>query len=187
MFNKVLVATDLLEACDAAVLTALEIAKQNNGEFYILHVLESDSTIYRQFVKHFKTGEEIVSDEAYEKKVKKEIESKCAAALKPSSHKYYQADFEADLHSMEKKLEALCEDIPDGVECEYGVWGGALPHLEIEKYADKQNVDLIIMGSHTKEKSGKWYVGSAMERVSLRSICPVIVVTDPKALLSMDG
>ncbi|MGD9304859.1 MAG: universal stress protein, partial [Desulfobacterales bacterium] len=83
MFKKILVATDMLEACDAAVLTALEIARQNNGEFYILHALESASTIYRQFVKHFKTGEEIVSDEAYEEAVKREIEKKCAGALKP--------------------------------------------------------------------------------------------------------
>ncbi len=80
-----------------------------------------------------------------------------------------------------------CEDIPNELYYEYRVWGGALPHLEIEKYADKNDVDLIIMGSHTKENGGKWYVGSAVERVSLRSICPVIVVTDPKALLSMDS
>ncbi len=53
---------------------------------------------------------------------------------------------------MEKKLEALCKEIPNGIEYEYRVWGGALPHLEIEKYADKKDVDLIIMGSHTKEK-----------------------------------
>ena len=55
-----------------------------------------------------------------------------------------------------------------------------------DQYAEQNDVDLIVMGSHTKEKSGKWYVGSAVEQVSLRSICPVIVVTDPKALLSMD-
>ncbi|MCP3895391.1 MAG: universal stress protein [Bacteroides sp.] len=54
-------------------------------------------------------------------------------------------------------------------------------------YDDQKDIDLIVIGSHTKEKSGKWYAGSAVERVSLRSICPVIVVTDPKALLSMDG
>ena len=306
MFKKILVATDMLEACDAAVLTALEIAKQNNGKFYILHVLESASTIYRQFVKHFKTGEEIVSDEEYEETVKKEIEKKCAGALKPygkyeimvtagfpweeilkwarqnkadlivlgphsgraeekgvtrtsgpigstiegvimrercpvmivnramskerlkfkkvmvstdfskscahafrfaikfaqkhgsqlfifhmlpvaPSPEYSQADYEADLRTIEKKLEALCEEIPIGIDSEYGVWGGALPHLEIEKYAEQNDVDLIVMGSHTKENEGKWYVGSAVERVSLRSICPVIVVTDPKALLSMDS
>ena len=104
----------------------------------------------------------------------------------PPSPKYSQADYEADLHSLEKKLEALCEEIPNGIDYEYGVWGGALPHLEIENYADQNDVDLIVMGSHTKENEGKWYVGSAVERVSLRSICPVIVVTDPKALLDMD-
>jgi hypothetical protein len=53
------------------------------GKLYILHVLESASTIYRQFVKHFKTGEEIVRDEAYEETVKIEIEKKCVGALKP--------------------------------------------------------------------------------------------------------
>ena len=87
---------------------------------------------------------------------------------------------------MEKKLEALYEEIPSGIDGEYKVWGGALPHLEIEKYADKKEIDLIVMGSHTKQKEGKWYVGSAVERVSLRSICLVIVITDPKALLSVE-
>ena len=82
MFNKVLAATDLLEACGGAVLTAIEIAKQINGSLYILHVLESDSTIYREFVKHFKTGKEIVNYKEYEKTVKEEIDKKCAGALK---------------------------------------------------------------------------------------------------------
>jgi nucleotide-binding universal stress UspA family protein len=105
----------------------------------------------------------------------------------PPSPEYSQADYEAELHALEKKLATLCEEIPHGIDYEYGVRGGALPHLEIEKYAEQHDVDLIVMGSHTKEKEGKWYVGSAVERVSLRSICPVIVVTDPKALLSMDS
>ena len=67
------------------------------------------------------------------------------------------------------------------------MWGGAIPYLEIMRAAEKENVDRIIMGSHTKEKKGKWYVGSAVERVSYRSYCPVIVVTDPKALLSISS
>jgi nucleotide-binding universal stress UspA family protein len=73
----------MLEACDAAVFTALEIAKQNQGELYILHVLESGAIIYRQFAKDFNTGEKTVSNEAYEKSVKKEIKKKCAGALIP--------------------------------------------------------------------------------------------------------
>jgi nucleotide-binding universal stress UspA family protein len=46
---------------------------------------------------------------------------------------------------------------------------------------------LIVMGSRIKEKGGKWYVGSAVERVSHRSNCPVVVVADPKALSGMDS
>jgi nucleotide-binding universal stress UspA family protein len=296
MFEKVLVATDMLEACDAAVLTALGIAQQNKGKLYVLHVLESASTIYRKFVKHFITGAELVCTEEYQKTVKEKIDKKIAIAREadvnyeitvstgfpweeiiklarkrrvdliilgphagmaaekgvvrtagtigstiegvikrercpvmivnrviskgslefkrivvsidfskscryalqfairyaqkynsklfifhmlpiPPFSQYSQADYEADIGTVEKKLRALCEEIPNGVDREYKVWGGVLPHLEIEKYAENEDADLIIMGSHTKENDGKWYVGSAVERLSLRSLCPVIVVT----------
>ena len=83
------------------------------------------------------------------------------------------------------ELKTLCKKIPNGIEHEYKVWEGTLPYLEIIKYARENDIDLIAMGSHTKEKGEKWYVGSAVEQVSSRSMCPVAVVTDPKALLKM--
>lgn len=73
MFKKILVATELVELCDAPVLTALKIAEQNDAQLSILHVLDSDTTKDRRFVKHFRTGEEIVSSTEYEETVKKEI------------------------------------------------------------------------------------------------------------------
>ena len=39
-----------------------------------------------------------------------------------------------------------------------------------------------MLGSHTRQSEGKWYPGSAVERVSYRANCPVMVVTDPQAL-----
>ena len=105
----------------------------------------------------------------------------------PPSPEYSQADYETQLHAVKKKLETLCKEIPGGIDYEYSVWGGAFPHLEILKYVDKKDVDMIVMGSHTKNKDGKWYVGSAVEHVSLKSVCPVVVITDPKALSSIDG
>ena len=68
----------------------------------------------------------------------------------------------------------------------YNIWGGALPHQEIIKCAGKNKADLIVMGSHTKKSDGKWYAGSAVERTGFRANCPVIVVTDPEALLAWD-
>jgi nucleotide-binding universal stress UspA family protein len=102
----------------------------------------------------------------------------------PPSPEYTQTDYQRNRQISEEKLEEFCKDIPDGIDFEYSVRGGAFPHLEVLEYAKRKSADLIVMGSHTKESNGKWYVGSAVERVGCRSLCPVIVVSDPIALLT---
>ena len=97
----------------------------------------------------------------------------------PPSNLYTQAMYDSDLKAAQKKLDALCCEIPPEIEAECKVWGGVYPHLEILKYAARKDADTIVMGSHTKDTNGKWYVGSAVERVSYRATCPVIVITDP--------
>ena len=306
MFKRLLAATERVDFCDASVLTALKIAEQNNAQLSILHVLESETTKDRRFVKHFRTGEEIVASAEYEESVKKEIHKSCSDLIKSDVHytikvtpgfpwkeilrlarkektdlivlgphtgraqelgvvrvkgkigstvqgvimhercpvmianrsipeeklkfkkilvgtdfspsckdalllaiklaqkhdskififhmapvppcpQYSQADYDKDINRSKKKLDEFCMVIPAEIEYDFDIWGGALPHLEILKCAGKRDADLIVMGSHTKEKGGKWYVGSAVERVSYRSICPVVVVTDSRVLLTMDG
>ena len=305
MFKRLLAATELVGVCDAPLLTALRIAEQNNAQLSILHVLESDTTKDRRFVKHFRTGEEFVTNTEYEETVKKEIHKSCSGLLGaefhypinvtpgfpwkeilrlakkdktdlivlgphtgraqelgvvrvkgkigstvqgvimhercpvmianrsipaeklkfkkivvgtdysescknallfaiklaqendskitifhmapvPPSSQYSQADYDKDINRLKNKLEEFCKLIPPEIEHDFNIWGGALPHLEILKCAGKKDADLIVMGSHTKEKGGKWYVGSAVERVSYRSVCPVVVVTDPNVLLTMN-
>ena len=306
MYKNILATTDLLAVCDTAVLTAAEIAKQNDAKLYILHVLESAySGKYRHFVKHFKTGEEIVSGADYEEAVKQELDKTCGEALKPYSNyeikvtagfpwketlrwarkkgadlivlgphsgraeekgvarvsgtigstvegvimhercpvmvvnrpipeerlkckkvmvcidfsescefalqfaiklaqkhgsklfmfhmflvplspRYPQGELELESFGLEKELKTFTNKIPNGIEQEHKVWEGTLPYLEILKYARDKDVDLIAMGSHTREKGEKWYVGSAVEQVSSRSISPVAVVTDPKVLLRIE-
>jgi nucleotide-binding universal stress UspA family protein len=100
----------------------------------------------------------------------------------PPSPKYRQADYESDLDTAQKRLHEFCRDIAADIDYQPTAWGGAFPHMEIMKCAEKKDVDLIVMGSHTKENQGKWYTGSAVERVAFRSNCPVVVITDPKAL-----
>ncbi len=302
MFNKVLTATDLLESCDSVVLVAAEIAERHKGMLYVLHVLESGhSGQYRSFVKDFKTGEELLSNEKYEAMVKKHIEGICVGVLKdpgsyetrvrpgypwteilrwarkkgaelivigphsgraeakgvtrvsgmvgstvegvithercpvmivnrfiprerlnfkkimvcidfsescksalefaikvgrkygarlflfhtfavPTSPRYSQDELESEIDALKQKMEDFCKEIPGGIDSEYAVWEGAQPHVEILKFARDKDIDLIAMGSHTKQKGEKWYVGSAVEQVSSRSVCPVTVVTDPKVL-----
>lgn len=302
MFKKILAATDLLTVCDAPVLTAAQIAKQNSAKLHILHVLESASAEDRHLIKNFITGKNIVTSADYERTVKEEIDKIYIDVLKPSVNyeirvtpgfpweeilrwareagtdliilgphstraeekgvvrvvgkigstvegvimhencpviivnpsiqkkrlkfkrilvsidfsrscecalyfavklaqkygsklfpfhmipvppvpKYSRADYEADTDAAKKRLKEFCHEFLEEIDHEYNVWGGALPHLEILKCVEKKDADLIMMGSHTKEKNGKWYAGSVVERTSYRSNCPVVTVTDPEVLL----
>jgi len=305
MFTNVLAAIDRVTVLDAPVLTAARIAEQNNAKLHIIHVLESASSDNRHLIKHFKTGEEIVTGAAYEEAVTEEINKvyaevlgaygnyeirvtpgfpweeilrwarqistdlivlgphstraeekgvvravgkigstvegvimrencpvmivnpsiqrerlefkrilvgidfsrSCECALcfavklgqeygsklfpfhmipVPPLPKYSKADYEADTDTGKKRLKEFCHDLLEGTDHEYSVRGGALPHLEILKYAEKKDAHLIAMGSHTKEKAGKWYAGSVVERASFRSKCAVVVVTDPEVLLPLE-
>lgn len=104
----------------------------------------------------------------------------------PPYPKYSRKDYEADRAAVQKRVEEFCADFVKNVPHEYQIHAGALPHQEILKYAAKNDADLIVMGSHTKESDRKWYAGSVVERTAFRSVCPVVVVTDPDALLAWD-
>jgi nucleotide-binding universal stress UspA family protein len=311
MFNKVMAATARPLECDESVLSASRIAQNNNAKLLILHVLESDSTIYRNHVKHYRTGEEIVWDEAYQEELKEEFDKNCSGhfippdKLKmhiafglpwakilrcareesvdlivlgahsgkadsekkggtggtvgsttegvikhercpvmivnkpipeskvtfkkimvsidfspscisafrfavdlaqkrgsklylfhmlpvPPQPEYTQTRYEADIRKIRQRLEEeFRNDIPGTIETEIYTWGGGYPDMEILKLAAEKDIDLIVMGSHTKIKGklqeARWYVGSAVERVSAKSLCPVIVITDPKVLEKWEG
>lgn len=105
----------------------------------------------------------------------------------PPYPKYSREDYNADLRNSEKRLTALYDIYLEQTDHQYLIRPGALPHQEILQCAEKNDIDIIIMGSHTKEKSGKWYPGSAVERVSYQAKCPVIIITDPEALQPWGG
>jgi nucleotide-binding universal stress UspA family protein len=108
----------------------------------------------------------------------------------PPQAKYSQDDYAADVQAARQRLQSFGRASMGAVnpehDPEYGVLGGVHPHLEILKWAESKAVDAIIMGSHTTTNHGSWYPGSAVERVSFRSRCPVMVVTDPTALNAWD-
>ena len=59
-----------------------------------------------------------------------------------------------------------------------------VPHTEILRKARKENVDLIVMGAHSREedKGAMRYrniVGSTMQRVAKSARCPVLIVARP--------
>ena len=110
----------------------------------------------------------------------------------PPQPEYAQTQYESDIRKIRQRLEEeFRNELPETIETEIDTWGGVYPELEILKLAAEKDIDLIVMGSHTKIKGklqeSRWYVGSAVQRVSARSVCPVVVITDPKVLKKWEG
>jgi nucleotide-binding universal stress UspA family protein len=110
----------------------------------------------------------------------------------PPQPQYSQAKYEAEVRQIHQRLEEdYLSEIPDTIEAKIDAWGGAYPDIEILKFARQNGIDLIVMGSHTKTKErleeSRWYVGSAVERASTGSDCPVVVVTDEEAVEKWKG
>lgn len=100
----------------------------------------------------------------------------------PPYPKYTRADYETDRAAANERLTYFCREYLTETDWTCHIQPGALPHLELLDCAEKAQADLIVLGSHTRNDQGKWYPGSAVERVSYRSNCPVIVINDPEAL-----
>ncbi len=100
----------------------------------------------------------------------------------PPYPKYSPQALQADRMRMQKRLNALCSRLLEDINHQLFLKPGARPHEELLKFAQQSGADLIIMGSHTKEKAGKWYSGSVVQQVACHSQCPVMVVNGLEAL-----
>ena len=70
---------------------------------------------------------------------------------------------------------------------------GGIPWVEILRFARKESVDLIVMGSYTIKDPKKApllekpHLGENAQQVTLRARCQVSTVTSPKQQLSLKG
>lgn len=90
------------------------------------------------------------------------------------------AVFPKALQKMEEALEVRAARVRDaGVSCDIELIEGA-PHVEIVNQAQKENAELIVLGTHGRGGLASAILGSVTERVIHRSTCPVLVVPDRK-------
>ena len=153
MFKRVLTATGMLHACDPALITALEMAKQNQGRLFVLHVLEPSYITEcgpEAAVNDFRTGEEVAPTHEYKETVKEELDKKCAGALKPYGN--YEIN------------------IVDG-------W----PGTEIRRWSRKFDAELIVLGPHVERPEDETKLtgeerGNPVEDVISHVTTPVMIV-----------
>jgi nucleotide-binding universal stress UspA family protein len=104
--------------------------------------------------------------------------------------KYPYADYVGATGDFADLLRALCEGgkaklrefvkkhLRPGVEPELAVDQGNASDL-ILLFAQKQNVELIVMGTHGRRGFDRFVLGSTTDRVVRRACCPVLVVSNP--------
>jgi nucleotide-binding universal stress UspA family protein len=100
----------------------------------------------------------------------------------PPYPKYSPKTLQADLERQQKRMNALCGQLLKGTRHQPVLKPGVQPHAEILQIVEHVGADLIVMGSHTRDRTGKWYAGSVVQRVTRLARCPVIVVNGPDAL-----
>lgn len=86
-------------------------------------------------------------------------------------------DLDARLESgARENLEHLKEElIREGVQVQIALRRGT-PYLEIVKFAEENNIDLIIMGTHGWSGFDHVILGSTTEKVVRKAPCPVLTV-----------
>ncbi|MGD9018167.1 MAG: universal stress protein [Desulfobacterales bacterium] len=99
----------------------------------------------------------------------------------PPHPKYSREDFESDRRHAMSHLRRFCTVSLTGVRHAFIVVGGLLPHLALLSKAASLKSDLLVLGSHIRDRRGKWYPGSVVEKTTGTSPCPVVVVNGPAA------
>jgi nucleotide-binding universal stress UspA family protein len=100
--------------------------------------------------------------------------------FKTGEHEYYSLEH---IDKVKKEIEKTYADqLRELDNYVIETWAG-VPHVEILRLARKEDVDLIVMGPHTRDEKGarsyRNIVGSTMQGVSQRARCPVMIVSRP--------
>lgn len=139
--KKILIPTDFSESAEYALKVAAQIAKENDGEIILLHMLE----LPHQAGDAVGSGHDIP-----------ELMFFKSAAI--------------------KKLEDLMEeDFLDGINVSE-IIQFELTFDGIMKISQKNNVDLIVMGSHGASGFKEMFIGSNAEKVVRNSEVPVLII-----------
>lgn len=90
------------------------------------------------------------------------------------------ANWESIIEALEQEGEESTQEVLDlardeGVEVVTNVVEG-VPHREILRYSDENDVDLIVMGTHGKTGIDRLLLGSVTEKVVRSSETPVLTV-----------
>lgn len=152
--KKILYASDLGGGTRPVFLHALAMAKQYNAEIIMVHVVEPMSESAKAVILTY-LAKDVTKD------VQKEVMQDTLVKMKKRLKACYKAEgMDADYSKRVKKVHVVV----------------GKPSEEILRLAEKNKVDMIVMGKSTRNVRGIRIMGSTARRVSRISKVPVLVV-----------
>ncbi|MEQ8211524.1 MAG: universal stress protein [Lacipirellulaceae bacterium] len=95
-------------------------------------------------------------------------------------------DYAQDVERENRRLLEQVQPTKDGVQVEHRFLEGS-PEQEIVSLADREQVDLIVMGTHGRSGLSRLLMGSIAEGVLRHAKCPVLTVKQPMPQASTEG
>lgn len=139
--KKILVPTDFSDHAKYALKVAAQIAKKNNGEIFLLHMLELPHQASDALGSGHDLPEIMLFKNAAINKLEDLMDDDCLDGLKVSEIIQFDLAFEG-----------------------------------IMKVSNKNDVDLIVMGSHGASGFKEMFIGSNAEKVVRNSDIPVLII-----------
>ena len=160
---KLLVAVDGSQASYNAAKKSAEIAKKYGFEVGLLTVVDDDA------VSRHSRSEKLwrqVDGSSISGRTRTVDGEEVAGGLRENALQH--------LDTLTEKLDF--KDVKTGKAVLFGE-----PYRMILDVAEKEKVDLIVMGNRGYSKAKRFFVGSVTERVISEAICPVLVIhSDPE-------
>ncbi len=146
--KKILVALDFSDLCMGILRAGVEIGKLRGTEVTVLHVGKES--------EHRVTGGYTAE----------------AGRIIPLSKLLDDARMK-----VESRLESMLREVSAGPKVKsVFLWGD--PAKDILSLAETGDYDLIIMGTHGRNKLSRFLLGSVTEQVIRRAPCPVLIIRD---------
>lgn len=176
--RSICVPTDFSEPAERALLYGVTLAETLGAELHVLHVLQDvgDFVAHPDFIRHGESA----------RKYFNEMERQAGV---PEGEDEQTVHF---LRTLEEGAEKQFEEVPLGERMKalgaikavrYGN-----PVEEIIRYAERHEIDLLVLGTHGRSGLKRMLMGSVAERVVRGAPCPVLTVRDrePRDLLRYD-
>lgn len=159
-YKNILFCSDFSEDANIAFLHALDLAKKYNAKLHVIHIPHSSYTYCRHIVdEHVPKG--APGGEAF---FSEKIEKAAEAALKD--------EYEKRLGDFKDYLFVIKSGSPD---------------IEIIRYAQKNDIDVIVMGTLGKSEQNRIVHGSTVANVAKYAPCHVIAIRNPAKQYTLPG